>query len=126
LFLLFAGAAFVVPYFFTALLIGAEFPSLVGGMVGLLLVIFSLRQGWFPIQHPWDFPEQSEWSEKWSNQSYEVEETKSSSLPAWLAWLPYGLVAVFLLLSRVEFLSVKATLQGIRLSWNQVLGWGRR
>ena len=121
-FLLFAGAAFVVPYFLTAMLIGPEFPSLVGGMVGLLLVITAVSRGWFPIQRAWDFPEAGEWLESWSSPDYEVEEMRVRSLPIWLAWFPYGLVAALLLLSRLEFLPFKDFLQGFHLSWEQVLG----
>ncbi|AFZ48023.1 L-lactate permease [Cyanobacterium stanieri PCC 7202] len=121
-FLLFAGAALVVPYFLTAMFIGPEFPSLVGGMVGLLLVITTVRRGWFPIQRPWDFPEASHWLDSWSSSDYEVPEMRVRSLPIWLAWSPYGLVAGLLLLSRLEFLPFKDWLQGFRLSWLQVLG----
>ncbi|QDZ39486.1 L-lactate permease [Euhalothece natronophila Z-M001] len=121
-FLLFAGAAFVVPYAITAILIGPEFPTLVGGMVGLLLVITTVRQGWFPIQRSWDFPEPSQWLESWSSPDYEVEELRARSLPIWLAWLPYGLVAGLLLLSRLDFLPFKEILQGVSLDWEQVFG----
>ncbi|MGY6529738.1 MAG: L-lactate permease [Cyanobacterium sp.] len=121
-FLLFAGAAFVVPYFLTAMLIGPEFPSLMGGMVGLLLVITAVGKGWFPIQQPWDFPSAGEWLESWSSPDYEVQEMRVRSLPIWLAWLPYGLVAGLLLLSRLDFLPLKGFLQSFSLTWSQVLG----
>lgn len=121
-FLLFAGAAFVVPYFLTAMFIGPEFPTLVGGMVGLLLVITAVSRGWFPIQRAWDFPEANQWLESWSSPDYQVQEIRARSLPIGLAWSPYGLVAALLLLSRLEFLPFKTFLQGFRLSWEQVLG----
>ncbi len=121
-FLLFAGAAFVVPYLLTAMFIGPEFPTLVGGMVGLLLVITAVSRGWFPIQRAWDFPEANQWLESWSSPDYEVQEIRARSLPIGLAWSPYGLVAALLLLSRLEFLPFKEFLQGFRLSWEQVLG----
>ena len=121
-FLLFAGAAFVVPYLLTAMFIGPEFPTLVGGMVGLLLVITAVKRGWFPIQRAWDFPEANQWLESWSSPDYEVQEIRARSLPIWLAWSPYGLVAALLLLSRLEFLPFKNFLQEFRLSWEQVLG----
>lgn len=121
-FLLFSGAAFVVPYLITAFLAGPEFPTLVGGMVGLLLVIVALRQGWFTIQRPWQFPDASEWPESWISESYQGETSTSKSFPAWLAWLPYGLVAILLLLSRLQVLPFKEWLLGVRLHWENVLG----
>ncbi|MGR3199153.1 MAG: L-lactate permease [Paracoccus sp. (in: a-proteobacteria)] len=38
-FALFAGLAFTVPYWIIASLLGPEFPSLVGGIIGLLIVV---------------------------------------------------------------------------------------
>jgi lactate permease len=121
-FLLFAGAAFVVPYFLTALLAGPEFPTLVGGMVGLLLVIFARRQGWFPIQRRWEFPDTSQWPESWISENYQGDVTTSQYLAPWFAWLPYGLVAGLLLLSRLQFLPLKEFLLGVQFRWEQVLG----
>ena len=121
-FLLFSGAAFVVPYFLTALLVGPEFPTLVGGMVGLLLVIFAVRDNWFPIQCPWDFPAKSQWPESWISEAYQEEVTARRAFPAWLAWFPYGLVAVLLLLSRLTVLPIKNALLSVRFRWEEVLG----
>ena len=42
---LFAGACFVVPYLLVALLLGPEFPSLLGGLIGLVLLVPSTRAG---------------------------------------------------------------------------------
>jgi lactate permease len=121
-FLLFSGAAFVIPYFFTARLIGPEFPALVGGMVGLFLVISATRQGWFPIQRSWQFPPRSEWPESWISQEYQGEARTAKSVSPGLAWLPYGLVAGLLLLSRLQFLPLKNVLLSVDLRWEQVLG----
>jgi len=121
-FLLFSGAAFVIPYFFTARLIGPEFPALVGGMVGLFLVISATRQGWFPIQRSWQFPPRSEWPESWISQEYQGEARTAKSVSPGLAWLPYGLVAGLLLLSRLQFLPLKNILLSVDLGWEQVLG----
>lgn len=121
-FLLFSGAAFVVPYVLTAKFFGPEFPTLVGGMMGLFLVITAVRWGWFPIQRAWDFPDRSEWLESWSSPEYQVQEISARSLPIWLAWLPYGLVATLLLISRLNFLPFKDWLQELSFHWQQVLG----
>ena len=121
-FLLFSGAAFVVPYGLTALLLGPEFPTLIGGMVGLLLVISAVRQGWFPVQRPWDFPPPVAWPESWSSPRRVDEPGVSHALPVWQAWLPYGLIAALLLLTRVDFLPLKGWLQQLALSWPTVLG----
>ena len=44
-FALFGGVAFTVPYVLTAWLLGPEFPSLLGALVGLAVVSFAARKG---------------------------------------------------------------------------------
>ena len=44
-FALFGGIAFTVPYFLTAWIFGPEFPSLLGGLVGLAIVSSAARKG---------------------------------------------------------------------------------
>ncbi|MFM7382272.1 MAG: L-lactate permease, partial [Microcystaceae cyanobacterium] len=56
-FALFAGLAFAVPYAITALLIGPEFPSLVGALVGLAIVVPAAKVGFLKPKQFWDFPD---------------------------------------------------------------------
>ena len=44
-FALFAGLAFTVPYGLTAFVLGPEFPTLIGGLVGLGIVVPAARRG---------------------------------------------------------------------------------
>ncbi|MEZ8348241.1 L-lactate permease, partial [Vibrio splendidus] len=44
-FALFAGAAFTIPYALTGVFLGAEFPSLIGGLVGLAIVVTAAKRG---------------------------------------------------------------------------------
>ena len=46
-FALFASLAMTVPYLIVACTLGPEFPSLVGGMFGLIVVTAAARKGWF-------------------------------------------------------------------------------
>ena len=55
-FALFGGVAFTVPYFVTAWLFGPEFPSLLGGLVGLAVVSSAARKGFLIPKDTWDFP----------------------------------------------------------------------
>ena len=56
-FALFAGLAFTVPYCTVALTLGPEFPSLLGGLLGLAIVVSAARAKLFlPAGEPWDFP----------------------------------------------------------------------
>ena len=54
-FAIFAGLAFTVPYALTGMLLGPEFPSLIGGLVGLALVVTAARAGFLVPKNSWDF-----------------------------------------------------------------------
>ncbi len=59
-FAIFAGLAFTVPYALTGMLLGPEFPSLIGGLVGLALVVTAARAG-FLVPKPAGFRPEQEW-----------------------------------------------------------------
>src|SRR5690625_2797395 len=56
-FAIFAGVAFTVPYYFIGITLGPEFPSLLGALIGLCIVIPAARKGWFQPKDTFDFPE---------------------------------------------------------------------
>lgn len=115
-FALLAGLAFTVPYTLTALLLGPEFPTLIGGLIGLSIVVPAARQGFLVPRQIWDFPLQSS-GEPTLNYSH-----ISNHLSAAKAWLPYGLLGVFLMVSRLEFLPIRGWLQSVRFTWSNILG----
>ncbi|MDS3862257.1 L-lactate permease [Thermosynechococcaceae cyanobacterium BACA0444] len=124
-FALFAGLAFTVPYLLTAIFIGPEFPTLVGGLVGLGITVFVARQGWFAPAEIWDFPPRDQWAEFWDVSKAAPADSLAKSPQALmnpvLAWLPYGLVGVFLVLSRI-IPPLKAGLQAWQPTWSNLFG----
>jgi lactate permease len=62
---LFSGIAFAVPYWLSAWFLTAEFPSLIGSMVGGAIVLGVLRAGYFLPDDEWDFPERDKWADHW-------------------------------------------------------------
>ena len=62
---LFAGIAFAIPYVTSAWFLTAEFPSLIGAMVGGAATVGLLRQGYLQPDDEWDFPPQEEWPDHW-------------------------------------------------------------
>lgn len=70
-FAVFAALAMEVPYLTMAVLLGPEFPSLLGGLLGLAIVLPVARRGWLlPKGEPiWDFPESSQWPTAWGRAS---------------------------------------------------------
>ena len=121
-FALFAAVSMTVPYVLAARYLGPEFPSLLGSMVGLIVVVSAARQGWFlPSDGPWHFPAQSVWPDDWSSASgmsepHTLNTTSGRSRLA--ACVPYVLLAGLLLISRFDFgqLPVKTWLRSPELT----------
>ena len=64
-FAIFAGLAYVVPYILVAWLLGPEFPSIFGGLLGLLIVVPATKAKFFVPDKNWDFPEKTKWDKNW-------------------------------------------------------------
>ena len=124
-FALFGGVAFTVPYVLTAWLLGPEFPSLLGALVGLAVVSFAARKGFLVPADSWDFPRRSVWPADWSS-SLEVvseeEEREPPRMSAAKAWVPYLLLAVLLVLSRLPWLPLGAALRSVSIEWPEIFG----
>lgn len=148
-FALFAGLALTLPYSLTALLLGPEFPTLMGGLFGLAVVVTAARRGILLPAQPWDFPPSEQWPDAWSGRGIspessgpeiepaiepemrsarssptEAERLKARSLSPQLAWLPYSLLGLFLVLSRLTFLPFRGWLQAVTLRWTDIFGTG--
>jgi len=118
-FALFSGLCFTIPYALTGVFLGPEFPSLIGSLLGLSIVIPLAKSGFLIPQNIWDFPERQTWPREWSGQKLEESLEVKSNLSIFRAWSPYILVAILLLLSRLwPFL--KNSLASVSLNWNQI------
>jgi lactate permease len=121
-FALVAGLAFTVPYALTAVLLGPEFPSMMGGLVGLAIAVTIIRKGWLQPTQPWDFPPEDTWPEVWSGSATPSLIAPPAGMTVAKAWLPYLLLGALLVLSRLNQLPIKGWLQGLRVVWTGILG----
>ncbi len=110
-FAIFAGLCFTVPYALIACFLGPEFPSLLGALVGLPIVIFCAKKGFLIPKKQWNFPSQEEWNDSWRS-TVETTQPKESKMSIVKAWIPYVLIALILVITRLPFLPIKATLNG--------------
>ncbi|OEU68629.1 MAG: lactate permease [Desulfovibrio sp. S3730MH75] len=122
-FTIFAGLAVTVPYVLTAWFLGPEFPSIVGGLVGLCLVVLAAKNNFLTPKVAWDFAPREEWPKHWMG----TWEPKFAAAPAHMtllkAWMPYVLVGLFLVLSRkVAF--IKGLLVSVTIPVTDVFGTG--
>lgn len=121
-FAIFAGLAFTVPYALTGMLLGPEFPSLIGGLVGLALVVTAARHGFLVPKTQWDFAPEKEWPAEWLGSiKLDLKDSAARPMSLMLAWLPYVALALLLVASRVspEF---KASLLSVSLTFTDLLG----
>ena len=140
---LFAWAAFAIPYVATAVFLGPTFPALLGAMVGLLVVTATLRAGYFLPDDEWDFGPRAQWPDHWVGSiepgqgvggargdetvaadggTVTADPGRGEGMSLATAWLPYVLVAVLLVVTRVvgplqSFLASTGV-----LVWENILG----
>ena len=123
-FALFGGVAFTIPYFLTAWIFGPEFPSLLGGLVGLAIVSSAARKGFLLPKDTWDFPASDQWPSDWVS-GLEVSSEEMGEHPemsAGKAWVPYLLLAILLVLSRLPGLPLGEALRSFSIEWPEIFG----
>ncbi len=99
-FALFAGIAFTVPYYLIARLLGPEFPSMVGAMIGLLIVVPAARRGWFVPKETFDFPPRDRWLPSWLGTLDAPDQTQKARFSVLRSFAPYVLVVLLLIVTR--------------------------
>ena len=123
-FAIFGGLAFTLPYYATGIILGPEFPSLLGSLVGLGIVTTAAKRGFLMPKSTWDFPEEKDWPSHWMGTVKMDLDNGGKQMSLVRAWMPYLLVALLLVLSRLNQLPVKSFLSGISLGWADILGTG--
>ncbi|WP_066191626.1 MULTISPECIES: L-lactate permease [Gracilibacillus] len=121
-FALYAGFSFTIPAFLVAVFVGPEFPSIIAGLVGLLLVLFAVKRGWMMPDEPWQFPPREDWSKEWLGDLPIAKQEKVKEMNLLKAWLPYLLLGILLIITRVEELPVKGWLNNVTVGWENILG----
>lgn len=127
-FALFAAFSFTIPYYFIGVFLGPEFPSLLGGLVALCIVIPVASKGYFmpPKDKIFDFPARENWAPDWigklNNQAVPAEDPKRS-FSIVVAWIPYVLLALFLIASRTID-SLGAFLKGFSIKFENMFDSG--
>ncbi len=104
-FALFAAFAMTLPYLAVAYLLGPEFPSLFGGLLGLVVVGTAAKRGFLTPspEEQWDFESSDRWEKEWTG-DFELpeEDGAGEKMGMFAAWAPYLLVALLLVLTRLR------------------------
>ena len=123
-FAIFAGLCFVIPYAAAGVFLGPEFPSMIGALVGLAIVVPAAKAGFLLPKTSWDFADAKDWPVHWmGNIQIKLDDlTAKAPISVGMAWFPYVLLAGLLVLSRVNA-DVKAFFtKNLVLGWKNILG----
>lgn len=117
-FAIFAGLAFTIPYFLVAKFLGPEFPSLVGGFIGLAIVVPAAKKGFLQPKNVFDFPKQDKWQSNWMGelQHDNHDESVAPKFSLLRAFSPYLIVIALLIITRVPALGIKGMLNSDALT----------
>jgi len=124
-FAIFAGLSFTIPYALTGVFLGPEFPAIIGALVGMVIVVPAAKAKFLLPKDSWDFESAENWPSTWMGDlevKLENFTDKTSKLSLAKAWIPYLLVAVFLVLSRIPSLGINTVLKYVTISFSDILG----
>lgn len=124
-FALFAAFAMTIPYVIVANVLGPEFPSMIGGLVGLSIVVTAAKKG-FLMPRPeeqWDFDDKANWDPAWTG-TIEIKDIahQSGHMSMIRAWIPYILVGLLLVATRLKALPLIDWFQAWTVSIPNIFG----
>lgn len=119
---IFAGLCFVVPYLLVALLLGPEFPSLLGGLIGLFILIPLTKAGFLKPKQVWDFPAKDKWDSNWSGSISFPNAMSKEKISLVKAWTPYAFIGILLVLTRVSFLPLNNWIKSVKITVPALFG----
>ena len=124
-FALFAALAMTIPYVILAFTLGPEFPSLLGALIGLAIVVPAAKAGFLmpPKEAYWDFESKDRWDPEWTGtMQFEEKDDGKNKMQMLLAWSPYLLVAVLLVATRLPVFHIGAALKAFAIPLVDIFG----
>lgn len=126
-FALFAGLSFSVPMLILALTMGHDFASLLAALFSICATVIAAKTGFLCPKKVWDFGNKEEWDPDWLATA-KVSAPKESNMSLFMAWLPYLIIALVLVLTRIPQLGIKGVLNdappaALAPSINNILGF---
>jgi lactate permease len=113
-FALLSGFTFTTFSVLIAVFLGPEFPTLLGSMLALIVMVTLAKKGILLPKEPWFFHS--------STPSQLITMKEPLKIPTWKALSPYLIATIILLLSRLRFLPFKEWLNIPQIGWSNILG----
>ena len=117
---LFAGFCFVAPYTLVAVFLGPEFPSLLGGLIGLAILIPATKAGFLVPKKSWDFPKKESWEKNWMGTISMDSGSDNGKISILKAWSPYVLIGLLLVLTRIRSLPFGGWVKSAALNYTNI------
>jgi lactate permease len=124
-FALFAALAMTMPYLLVARLLGPEFPSIVGGLVGLAIVVPAAKRRFLIPKNGacWEFDEPANWDPLWTGKLKPTDApAERPPMDVVTAWLPYAMVAILLVVTRVPLFQLDGFLKRAVIGFHDLFG----
>ena len=105
-FALFTGVSFAVPLLLISIFICYEFASLLASLFSIVATVIAAKCKFLVPKTTWDFGNADEWDKEWlaTSKVTPVAESKMSLIKA---WVPYLLISLILVITRIPQLGVK-------------------
>ncbi|MBR2044077.1 MAG: L-lactate permease [Clostridia bacterium] len=124
-FAIFTGLTFAIPLMVTTIFIGYEFASLIAALVSIALTVIAAKKGFLTPKKAWDFGNPAEWDKDWLATT-KVSRVEQSNMSLIKAWVPYLLIALILVITRIPQLGINGLLTSgapFVLKINNLLGF---
>ena len=123
-FCVFAAICFLIPYVGCAWALGPEFPAMLGGLIGLAVVVWGAKQGICVPKDVWGFGDPAKWDASWSGSDSQNLNTEfKPHMSQFMAWLPYVIICLLLVISRIPELGIKGWMTAQKITFNNILGF---
>ena len=119
-FAIFSALSFTIPYVLSGVIIGPEFPSIIGGIIGLAIVTTAVKKRFLIPKDTWDFEPLIKWPSFWNGNIKPFPTEQKNRIQSLNAWLPYLILAIILVFSRT-FEPIKTFLNSFNLHFTNIL-----
>ncbi|MEE0841011.1 MAG: L-lactate permease [Acutalibacteraceae bacterium] len=124
-FAIFTGLSFAIPLLLTSIFIGYEFASLIASLISIAVTVIAAKNNFLTPKTSWDFGNPAQWDKDWLATT-KVSPVKESNMSLLKAWVPYLLIALILVVTRIPQLQIKNLLTSgapFVLKINNLLGF---